>query len=206
MRGRNERAFDGKGRTDERSGLLLLVMKTSLSVAHELGLPPHTTLDCAARHLHFHDFTWFASAMQGASRAHACCERSGDIPAVAVAYIKTLAARVESDKNVLACNPTIHASDLHTYDEAPAQAYEKVAAAILALKGDVRREFSQSSVSSDAAVEGASGFAKALAAIMPADGNAEAYERALTCGSLCIATLSKRMPTTRGIIGPSTGI
>jgi hypothetical protein len=166
-------------RKDEWSELLLLVMRTSLSVAHELGLPPDTTLDCAARHLHFHDFAWFASAMQGASRAHACCGQSGNISAVEVAYIKTLAARLKSNRNVLAGVPTIYAYDLQVHVDAPAQAYEKVAEAIRALKGDVRRAFSQIRVSDDAALQGASGFAMALAAIMSVEGKAAAYERAL---------------------------
>lgn len=164
---------------DEWSELLLVVMKTSLSVAHELGLPPDATLDCAARHLHFHDFTWLASAMQGASRVHACCERTDNMPAVEVAYIKTLAARVESNRNVLACGPSMYASEVQTHVDAPALAYEKVTAAVRALKGNVQCEFSQSGVSADAAVESASGFAGALVAIMPTEGNAEAYERAL---------------------------
>ncbi|WNC94803.1 hypothetical protein RI103_33215 [Paraburkholderia sp. FT54] len=174
----NESSMQGRHR-DEWSELILLVMKTSLSVAHELGLPPDSTLDCAARHLLFRDFTWFASAMQGASRVLACCGSGGDIPAVEIAYIKTLAERVESNRNVLAYIRTIYATDLHAYGERPAHAYERVAAAIQALKADVRREFSQSAMSSNAAVECASGFAKALAAIMHADGNADAYERAL---------------------------
>jgi hypothetical protein len=165
---------------DEWSELLLLMMKTSLSVAHELGLPPDRTLDCAARHLHFHDFAWFASAMHGASRVQACCGRSGHKSAAEVAHIKTLAARLESNRNVLAGLPAIYASALHAHIDLPAQAYEKVAEAVQELKDDVQREFSQCSVTSSAAVQLASGFAKALAVIISVDDNAEACERSVS--------------------------
>jgi hypothetical protein len=166
-------------RKDEWSELLLIVMKTSLSVAHELALPPDAVLDCAARHLHFHDFASLASAMQGASRVHDCLRRRDSIPAVEVAYIKSLAARIDANRNVLAYPPTMRASDLQHHVEAPAQAYEKVAAAIQALKTDVRQTFTQSNTYSETAVEAASGFAKALAAIASGDDSVEAYERAL---------------------------
>jgi hypothetical protein len=166
-------------RKDEWSGLLLLVMKTTLSVAHELELPPDSTLNCAARHLRFHDFAWFASAMQGASRAHACCESRGNISAVEVAYIKTLAARLKKNRNALAGSPTVYASDHRTQTDAPGEAFGKVAKAIEMLKDEIQREFSQSSVSTITAVQNASGFARALVAITPSDGNSEAYGRAL---------------------------
>ena len=156
----------------------MLVMKTSLSVAHELGLPPEAVLDCAAMYLRFHDFPHFASAMQGAARAHACCSRRDIIPPVEVANIKTLAARLEINRNVLACVPMMNA-DVRDHVGAPAQAYEIVAAAIVALKEDVQHVFSRGSGAfSNAAVEGASGFARTLAAITPADDSAEAFERA----------------------------
>ncbi|MEM5438775.1 hypothetical protein [Paraburkholderia diazotrophica] len=166
-------------RKDEWSELLLIVMKTSLSVAHELALPPDAVLDCAATHLLFHDFASLASAMQGASRVHDCLGRRASIPAVEVAYIKSLAARIDTDRNVLAHPPTTCASDLQRHVEAPAQAYEKVATAIQALKTDVRQTFMQSSMYSDTAVEAASGFAKALAEITPGNDGVDAYERAL---------------------------
>lgn len=166
-------------RKDEWSGLLLLVMKTALLVAHELGLPPDSTLDCAARHLHFHDFAWFASAMQGASRAHACCERSGAISAVEAAYIRTLAAHLKNNRNVLSSIPTLSASALRSQVEAPATAFEKVAKAVRALKDEIRREFSPGNASGTAAVRDASGFASALVKIMSAAGDNEAYGRAL---------------------------
>jgi hypothetical protein len=89
-------------------------MMATLSVAHEFELPPDSTLNCAARHLRFHDFAWFASAMQGASRAHACCESRGNISAVEVAYIKTLAARLKKNRNALAGTPTVFAADHRT--------------------------------------------------------------------------------------------
>jgi hypothetical protein len=166
-------------RQDEWSELVVLVMKTSLSVAHELGLPPEAVLDCAARHLRFHDFAYFASAMQGAARAHACCSRRDIIPPVEVAYIKTLATRLEINRNVLACVPTVDAVDLRGHVGALAQTYEIVAAAIQALKEDVQHAFSVGiGAFSDAAVEGASGFARTLAAITSADDNAETFERA----------------------------
>lgn len=157
----------------------MLVMKTSLSVAHELGLPPEAVLDCAARHLRFHDFPCFASAIQGAARAQACCLRRDIIPPVDVAYIKTLAASLESCRNVLACVPTINAVELRDHVGAPDHAYEIVETAIQTLKDDLRQVFSQGSDAfSNAAVEGACGFARALAAIMPADDRVEAFERA----------------------------
>lgn len=180
-------------RYDEWSELLLLVMKTSLSVAHELGLLPEAVLD-AASHLRFHDFACFASAIQGASRAHACCARRDTIPAVEVAYIKTFAARLDSNRNVLACVPTMCASDLENHVGASDQTYEKVAAGVQALKEDVQREFSLGNGAfGNTPVEGASGFAQALAAIMPADDNAEAFERALA------AVLHVRFTTQRNL-------
>lgn len=166
-------------RKDEWSGLLMLVMRTALLVGHELGLPPDSTLDCAARHLHFHDFAWFASAMQGASRAHACCERSGAISAVEAAYIKTLAAHLKNNRNVLSSVPTISAIALRSQVDAPATAFEKVAKAVGALKDDIRREFASSNASGSAAVRDASGFARALTKIMSAGGDTDAYARAL---------------------------
>jgi hypothetical protein len=166
-------------RQDEWSELILLVMKTSLSVAHELGLPPEAVLDCAARHLLFHDFPAFASAMQGAARAHACCCRRDRLPPTDVAYIKTLAAHVDSNRNVFACVPSMCAVDPGDHVEAPAQAYEKVEAAIQALKEDVQRVFSVgTSGLGQPAVKGASAFARALAAIMPAVSDSSAFERA----------------------------
>ncbi|RFU49088.1 hypothetical protein [Paraburkholderia sp. DHOC27] len=166
-------------RKDEWSELLLLVMKTALAVAHELGLPPDGTLDCAARRLHFHDFAWFASAMQGASRAYACCERSTNISAVEVAYINTLAAHLKNNRNVLSSVPTLSASARRSQVEAPATAFEKVAKALAALKDDIQREFSQSSSSGSSAPRDASGFARALVAIMGGGANNDAYGRAL---------------------------
>ncbi|MEM5388493.1 hypothetical protein VSR68_33725 [Paraburkholderia phymatum] len=166
-------------RKDEWSDLLLIVMKTSLSVAHELALPPDAVLDCAARHLLFHDFASLASAMQGASRVHDSLRRRDSIPAVEVAYIKNLAARIDANRNVLAYPPTPCASELRHHVEAPAQAYEKVASAIQALKTDVRQTFMRSNTYSETAIEAASGFANALAAIVPGDDSVEAYERAL---------------------------
>ncbi|AXF04315.1 hypothetical protein [Paraburkholderia hospita] len=167
-------------RQDEWSERLLLAMKTSLSVAHELGLSPDAVLDCAARHLQFDDFTSFASAIQGASRVHDYCGRRENIPTAAVAYIKHLASRVESDRNVLAGTPTMCSSDLQIHVEAPAQAYDKVGAAVQALKDDVQRAFSQRGVLTGADMEDASEFARALAALMPVDDNEKAYERALS--------------------------
>lgn len=167
-------------RQDEWSERLLLAMKTSLSVAHELGLSPDAVLDCAARHLQFDDFMSFASAIQGASRLHNCCGRRDNIPATEVAYIKRLASRVGSDRNVLAGTPTMYPSDLQTHVEAPGQAYDKVAAAVQALKDDVQRAFSQRDALTGADMEDASEFARALAALMPVDDNEKAYERALS--------------------------
>ena len=166
-------------RQDEWSDLVRLVMKTSLSVAHELGLPPEAVLDCAAGHLRFRDFPGFASAMQGAARAHACCSRRDTLPPTDVAYIKTLAAHVDSNRNVFACVPSMCVVDPGDHVEAPAQAYEKVEAAIQALKEDVQRVFSVGMGGlGQAAVEGASAFARAVAAIMPADDDSAAFERA----------------------------
>jgi hypothetical protein len=166
-------------RQDEWSEFVLLVMKTSLSTAHELGLSPEAVLDCAARHLHFHDFTYFASAMQGAARAHACCLRRDAISPVEVAYIKTLAARLDSSRNALAYVPTVSAVDLRDCVGAPVQAYEKVAAAIQALREDLLRAFSlESGALSDAAREGASRFARSLATLSPSDNSAVGFERA----------------------------
>jgi len=167
-------------RQDEWSERLLLAMKTSLSVAHELGLSPDAVLDCAARHLQFDDFTSFASAIQGASRVHNCCGRRGNIPSTEVAYIKRLASRVGSDRNVLAGTPTMCRSDLQIHVEAPAQAYDTVAAAVQALKDDVQRAFSQCGALTGADMEDASEFARALAALMPVDDNEKAFERALS--------------------------
>ncbi|MEI5996672.1 hypothetical protein H3V53_05475 [Paraburkholderia bengalensis] len=167
-------------RRDEWSDLLLRMMKTSLSVAHELRLAPEAVLDCAAKHLRLRDFTSFASAMQGAARAHACCRRRDGVLAVEVAYIKILAANVNSDRNVLADIPTMCAPDLQNHVEAPARAYEKVAMAIEALKTDVQRDFSLHKGALDnQAVNGASKFAKSLAAIVPVDDEADAFDRAL---------------------------
>jgi hypothetical protein len=175
----NERSMTAC-RRDEWTDLLLRMMKTSLSVAHELRLAPEAVLDCAAKHLHFRDFTSFASAMQGAARAHACCRRRDDVLAVEVAYIKILAANVDSDRNVLANIPTMCVPDLQNHVEAPAQAYKKVAVAIEALKTDVQRDFSLYKGALDnEAVIGASKFAKSLAAIVPADDEAHALDRAL---------------------------
>jgi hypothetical protein len=166
-------------RLDEWSELVVLVMKTSLSVAHELGLPPEAVLDYAARHLRFHDFACFASAIQGAARAHACCMRRDLIPPADVAYIKTLATCLETSRDVLACVTTMGAVELREHVGAPAQAYEIVETAIQALKEDLQHVFSRGSgCFSNAAVEGASAFARGLAAIMPADDNAEPFERA----------------------------
>ena len=166
-------------RQDEWSELVLIVMKTSLSVAHELKLPPDAVLDCAARHLHFHDFPCFASAMQGAARAHACCCRREVIPPVDVAYIKALAARLDINRNVLAFMPT-HTVELQDHVGAPPLAYEKVVAAIQQLKADVQCVFSlESGAFSSAAIEGALGFARALVAIMPAADNSDTFERAV---------------------------
>lgn len=168
-------------RLDEWSELLLLAMKTSLSVAHELGLLPDAVLDCAARHLQFHDFECFASAMLGASRAQTCCHGRRDrITAMEVAYIKTVAACIDSNRSVLACMPAMCASGVPYQVDAPAQAYERVSAAVQTLKHDVQSTFSLSGGLTDASVEEASGLARALAAITPADNDVKAYERALT--------------------------
>jgi hypothetical protein len=164
-------------RKDEWSELLLLMMKTSLSVAHELRLPPDATLDCAARYLRFHDFAWFASAMHGASRAQSCCEQSCNFSSIEAAYIRKLAGRLKNNRNAFACAPTTPVSEIQDHDESPAQAYEKVAAAIKALKGDIRREFARSDVSYDTAVDNISGLAQALVTLVPADSDVEPYER-----------------------------
>ncbi|RZF31299.1 hypothetical protein EVC45_02275 [Paraburkholderia sp. UYCP14C] len=166
-------------RQDEWGELVLIVMKTSLSVAHELQLPPDAVLDCAARYLQFEDFPSFASATLGAARAHACCCRREVLPPVEVAYIKTLAARVDLNRNVLALMPAMHTVELQDDVGAPAHACDKVAAALQKLKEDVQRVFSLGgSAFSSAEIEGASGFAKALAAIMPADDDSDVFERA----------------------------
>ncbi|WP_184129859.1 hypothetical protein [Paraburkholderia atlantica] len=166
-------------RQDEWGELVLIVMKTSLAVAHELGLTPDAVLDCAARHLRFQDFRCFAAAMLGAARAQACCRRRDVGPSVEASYIKTLAARVDIDRNVLAFMPALCTVAPRDHARAPAHVYEKVAAALQQLKEDVQRVFSRGSDAfSRADIEGASGFAKALAAIMPADNDANAFERA----------------------------
>ena len=168
-------------RRDEWSALLLCLMKTTLAVAHELGLSPEAVLDCAARHLQFRDFASFASSIHGASRAYDCCMRRESVSAMDVAYIKTLAARVDSERDVLACVPTMCCPlDLQYHLEAPPLAYEKVAAAIQALKDDVQRTFSQGGVLGDRAVEDASSFGRALTAIMSTEDEIAAYERAVT--------------------------
>ncbi|WP_233809173.1 hypothetical protein [Paraburkholderia sp. HP33-1] len=165
-------------RQDEWSELVLIVMKTSLSVAHELRLPPDAVLDCAARHLHFRDFPCFAWAMQGAARAHACCCGRDAIRPADVAYLKTLAAHHDINRNALACMPAMHTVGLQGHVGVPDQVYEKVEAAIQKLKDDVQRVFSPGSgVFSRADIEGAAGFAKALGAIMPAGDNPDAFER-----------------------------
>ncbi|ACC73710.1 hypothetical protein PPMP20_24085 [Paraburkholderia phymatum] len=167
-------------RQDEWTALLLCAMKTSLSVAHELGLSPDAVLECAARHLKFRDFASFASAVHGASRAYGCCSRRDTISAVEVAYIKTLATRADNDRDVLACVPAMCCvPDSQNHLEAPDIAYEKVIATIQALKDDMRRTFSQCDAPGDGLVAGASGFARALTAIMPAEDNMTAYERAM---------------------------
>ncbi|EDZ99889.1 hypothetical protein BH160DRAFT_4814 [Burkholderia sp. H160] len=164
---------------DEWSELVLIVMKTSLPVAHELQLPPDAVLDCAARHLRFQDFPCFAWAMQGAARAHACCCRRDANPPVEVAYIKALAAHLDHNRNALACMPTIHTISVQDHVAVPAQMYEKVAVALQKLKEDVQRVFSPGSgVFSRADIDGAVGFAKALVAMMPAGDNPDAFERA----------------------------
>lgn len=167
-------------RRDEWSALLLSVMKTSLSVAHKLGLSPDAVLDCAARHLRFRDFASFASGIHGASRADACCARRENISAIELAYIKRLASRVDEDRNVLAQLPTTGSMAIYHHLEASDKVYEKVSAAILALKNDVLHAFSQHGSLSDRAIAGVSGLARALAAIAPADEYAQAYERAVT--------------------------
>jgi hypothetical protein len=168
------------GRQDEWGELVRLVMRTSLSVAHELGLPPEAALDCAARYLHFRDFPCLASAVQGAERAHACCDRRNGLAPADVAYLRALAARVERNRNVLACAPAMCASDLSDHVGTPAQVCEKVATAVQTLKEDVQRVFSiGNGAFGSPAVESASGFATALAAIMPADASSAAFERAL---------------------------
>ncbi|MEX3789703.1 hypothetical protein [Paraburkholderia sp. BR14374] len=166
------------GRQDEWGELVLIVMKTSLAVAHELELTPDAVLDCAARHLRFDDFRCFAAAMLGAARAQAWCRRRDAGPSVQASHIKTLAARVDIDRNVLAFMPALCTAEPPDHTEAPAHAYEKVVAALQQLKEDVQRVFSRgSSAFSRADIEGASGFAKALEAIMPAD-DANAFDRA----------------------------
>jgi hypothetical protein len=165
-------------RGDEWSELLLLMMKTSLSVAHELRLTPDSTLNCAAQHLGFHNFTWFASAMHGASRAQSCCGRNRNPSTVEAAYIRILAARLKSNRNALACAPTRGVPDIHNHDEVPDQAYERVESAIAALKADILREFSHRYMSDDSISNDVSRFAKALVTIMPADGDAGRFERA----------------------------
>jgi hypothetical protein len=165
-------------RDDEWSVLLRLVMKTSLSVAHELGLSPDSVLDCAARYLRFYDFAWFASAMHGASRAQYCCERTNEFSASEIAYITILAARLNNNRNALACVPTTSAPRVQHYDEVPAHAYEKVRAAIRALKDDVQRYFSHSGDSRSAIGDDVSEFATALLTIMPAGGGTESFKRA----------------------------
>ncbi|WP_241018968.1 hypothetical protein [Paraburkholderia sp. Tr-20389] len=83
---------------------------------------------------------------------------------------------------MLARVPTMccSSSDLQSHREAADLAYEKVVAAVQALKDDVHRSFSQGGVLSDSAVAGASGFARALAEIMSTDEDVGAYERAVT--------------------------
>lgn len=169
-----------RDRDDEWGNLLILVMRTSLSVAHELGLPPDAALDCAARHLRFHDFQCLASAIQGASRAYACCRRRDVIRTLDVTYIKTLAARVENDRGILACLPTMCGFDPQDHHEASIQAYEKVAAALEAFEDDVQRAFSlESGAPGVTAVERASDFAKKLAAITDVGDAGKAFDSAL---------------------------
>ncbi|MEM5295683.1 hypothetical protein VSR82_15240 [Burkholderia sp. JPY481] len=166
-------------RQDEWGELVLIVMKTSLAVAHELELTPDAVLDCAARHLRFDDFRCFAAAMLGAARAQAWCRRRDAGPSVEASHIKTLAARVDIDRNVLAFMPALCAAEPPDHTSAPAHAYEQVVAALQQLKEDVQRVFSRGgSAFSRADIEGASGFAKALEAIMPADDDSNAFERA----------------------------
>jgi hypothetical protein len=163
---------------DEWSELLLLMMKTSLSVAHELRLTPDSTLNCAAQHLGFHNFAWFASAMHGASRAQSCCGRNRNPSTVEAAYIRILAARLKSNRNALACAPTKAAPNIQNHDEVPDQAYERVESAIAALKADILREFSRRYMSDNSIANDVARFAKALMTIMPADGDARRFERA----------------------------
>jgi hypothetical protein len=181
-------------RGDEWSELLLLMMKTSLSVAHELRLTPDSTLNCAAQHLGFHDFAWFASAMHGASRAQSCCGRNKNPSTVEVAYIRILAARLKSNRNALACAPTRAAPDIQNHDEVPNQAYERVESAIEALKADIVREFSRRYMSDDSTLNDVARFAKALATIMPADGGEGRFERA------CAALLRVRFGIDRQLV------
>ncbi|MGF6656579.1 hypothetical protein OKW34_007169 [Paraburkholderia youngii] len=116
--------------------------------------------------------------MLGAARAQAWCCRRDAGPSVQASHIKSLAARVDIDRNVLAFMPALCTAEPPDHTEAPAHAYEKVIAALQQLKEDVQRVFSRgSSAFSRADIEGASGFAKALEAIMPAD-DANAFERA----------------------------
>ncbi|WP_233850213.1 hypothetical protein [Paraburkholderia sp. HD33-4] len=203
------------GRQDEWGELVLIVMKTSLSVAHELELAPEPVLDCAARHLHFQDFPWFASAMLGAARAQACCCRREVLRPVEVAYMKTLAARVDLDRNVLALIPAMHTVELQDDVGAPAHACDKVAAALQKLKEDVQRVFSLgSSAFGSTEIEGASDFAKALAAIMPADDDSDVFERAFA--AVLRVRFSSRLHLVpgdaepvlrvRGVDGPPTSV
>jgi hypothetical protein len=165
-------------RRDEWGDLLRLMMRTTLSVAHELGLSPDSALDCAARHLRFHDFASFASAMCGASRALLCGGLSRNFSATDVAYIKMLAARLKTNRNALACAPSIVAFEIQHHGDMPIQAYERVAAVIRALRAEILHEFSRGDVSDDVVLNDVSGFARALVKIMPAHDGVEAYERA----------------------------
>jgi hypothetical protein len=141
-------------------------------------LTPDSTLNCAAQHLGFHNFAWFASAMHGASRAQSCCVRNRNPSTVEAAYIRILAARLKSNRNALACSTTRAVPDIQNHDEVPNQAYERVESAIAALKADILREFSRRYMSDDSVANDVSRLAKALVTIMPADGDARRFERA----------------------------